>query len=325
MRNRHALLAAAALAAGISSPALAHRQWLLPSTTTLAGTSEYVTVDAAVSNDLFYADHMAIDPAQVKVWAPDGSEGKIENAAKGQYRSTFDVKIDKPGTWMIGMERSGVMGTFKVGAETWRVGGGRGRPGGGQGGPGAGGPGTGRPGGEGGMMPPRPAGAPQGEGPGAGGPGGPGRTPMKSVATVADIPADATDIKLTETASRNVVYVTADAPTANAFKPTGKGLEFQPITQPGALASNEEGQFRFLVDGKPAANVAVTVVPGSKKFREAEDAQELKTGADGVLHVKWPVAGVYWLNANYADNKPTTPRATERRLSFTTTLEVVAP
>lgn len=310
MRTRHALLAAAALGVGLSSPALAHRQWLLPSTTTLAGTSEYVTVDAAVSNDLFYADHVAIDPAQVKVWAPDGSEGKIENAAKGQYRSTFDVKIDKPGTWTIGMERAGVMGTFKVDGETWRVGG-RGRPGGG----GAGGA-------PGGMAPP--AGAPQGPG-GMGGPGGPGRAPMKSVATVAEIPANATDVKLTESYSKNVVYVTADAPTANAFKPTGKGLEFQPITQPGALASDEEGQFRFLVDGKPAANVAVTVVPGSKKFREAEDAQELKTGADGMLRVKWPVAGVYWLNANYTDDKPTMPRATERRLSFTTTLEVVAP
>lgn len=310
MRTRHALLAAAALGVGLSSPALAHRQWLLPSTTTLAGTSEYVTMDAAVSNDLFYADHVAIDPAQVKVWAPDGSEGKIENAAKGQYRSTFDVKIDKPGTWTIGMERAGVMGTFKVDGETWRVGG-RGRPGGGSAG-----------GAPGGMAPP--AGAPQGPG-GMGGPGGPGRAPMKSVATVAEIPANATDVKLTESYSKNVVYVTADAPTANAFKPTGKGLEFQPITQPGALASDEEGQFRFLVDGKPAANVAVTVVPGSKKFREAEDAQELKTGADGMLRVKWPVAGVYWLNANYTDDKPTMPRATERRLSFTTTLEVVAP
>jgi uncharacterized GH25 family protein len=303
MRTRHALLAAAAVAVGISTPAMAHRQWLLPSTTTLAGTSEYVTVDAAVSNDLFYADHVAIDPSQVKVWAPDGSEGKIENAAKGQYRSTFDVKIDKPGTWVIGTERSGVTGTFKVGGETWRVGG-RGRPGAAPGG----------------MARQGSAGAPP-----TGGMGGPEGSPMKSVATVAEIPANATDLKLTETYSKNFVYVTADAPTANAFKPTGKGLEFQPITQPGALASDEEGQFRFLVDGKPAANVAVTVVPGGKKFREAEDAQELKTGADGVLHVKWPVAGIYWLNANFTDNKATMPRATERRLSFTTTLEVVAP
>ena len=148
---------------------------------------------------------------------------------------------------------------------------------------------------------------------------------MKSVASVADIPADATDIKLTESSSRNLIFVTADAPTPATFKPTGKGLEFQPITLPGSLASDEEGQFRFLVDGKPAANITVTVVPGSKKFREAEDAQELKTGPDGVLHVKWPVPGMYWLSASYSDDKTTTPRATERRLGFITTLEVVAP
>jgi uncharacterized GH25 family protein len=306
MRIRHALIAAAAVAAALSTPAMAHRQWLLPSTTTLAGTSEYVTVDAAVSNDLFYADHVAIDPAQVKVWAPDGSEGQIENPAKGRYRGTFDVKIDKPGTWVIGMERSGVGGTFKVGAETWRVGMMRGRP---MGAPGAGGPGA-----------PRPAGAPP-----AGGPGGPGGAPMKSVATVAEIPANATDVKLTENVSRNMIFVTADAPTKTAFAPKGKGLEFDPITHPSELVQDEEAQFRFLVDGKPAAGVKVTVVPGGKKYRSAEEAQELTTGADGVLKVNWPVAGMYWLNATLSDNKPGEPRASERRMSFTTTLEVVAP
>ncbi len=302
MRIRHALIAATALAATLSTPALAHRQWLLPSTTTLAGTSEYVTVDAAVSNDLFYADHVAIDPAQVKVWAPDGTPGAIENAAKGEYRGTFDVKIDKPGTWVIGMERSGVGGTFKVGGETWRVGMMRGRP---MGAPGAGGPGAG--------------------GPGAGGPGGPGGAPMKSVATVAEIPANATEVKLTETVSRNMIFVTADAPTKTAFAPKGKGLEFDPITHPSELVADEDAQFRFLIDGKPAAGVKVSVVPGGKKYRAAEEAQELTTGADGVLNVKWPVAGMYWLSANLTDNRPSEARATERRLSFTTTLEVVAP
>lgn len=278
MRLRHALLAAA-LTASIASPALAHRQWLLPSTTTLAGTSEYVTVDAAVSNDLFYADHVAMDPAQIKVWQPDGTPAQIENGARGRYRATFDVKIDKPGTWMIGTERTGVMGSFKMDGETWRVGG-RGRPGG---------------------------------------------APGRSVATPAEIPANATEVKLTEMDAKNRIYVTADAPTTQAFKTTGKGLEFVPITHPNALVADEEGQFRFLIDGQPAANLKVTVVPGGKKFRESEEAQELTTGADGVLRVKWPVPGMYWLNAEHSDAKAATPRATERRLGFTTTLEVVAP
>ncbi|WP_159981960.1 MULTISPECIES: DUF4198 domain-containing protein [unclassified Novosphingobium] len=298
------IMIAAAVSSALATPALAHRMWLLPSTTTLAGTNEYVTVDAAVSNDLFYPDHMPMDPAQVSVWAPDGSEGKLENASKGRYRGTFDVAINKPGTWKIGMNRSSIGGTFKVGTEEWRVGG-RGRPAGPPGAPGAGGPGAG--------------------GPGAGGPGGAGGQPPRMVATVADIPANATAIKLSESQTSYAIYVSSDAPTKGVLTPTGKGLEFDPITHPDALVSDEEAQFRFLIDGKPAAGVKVTVIPGGKKYREAEDAQELTTGADGVLRIKWPVAGMYWMSASAEDNKPSDKRAQTRRMSFTSTLEVVAP
>ncbi|KMS54789.1 nickel uptake transporter family protein [Novosphingobium barchaimii LL02] len=306
MRFRTFLIAAA-VSSALATPALAHRMWLLPSTTTLAGTSEYVTVDAAVSNDLFYPDHMALDPAQVSVWAPDGSEGKVENPSKGRYRGTFDVAIDKPGTWKIGMNRSSIGGTFKVGAEQWRVGG-RGRPAGPPGAPGAGGSGAGGPG----------AGRP-------GGPGGPGGQPPRMVATVADIPANATDIKLSESLTSYAIYVSSDAPTKGVLTPTGKGLEFDPITHPDALVSDEEASFRFLIDGKPAAGVKVTLIPGGKKYREAEDGQELTTGADGVLRIKWPVAGMYWMSASAEDNKPSDKRAQTRRMSFSSTLEVVAP
>ena len=310
MRTKNLLLAAVAAVAALTfaAPAAAHRQWLLPSTTTLADTNQYVTVDAAVSNDLFYPDHVAMRPEQIKVWTPDGTPAAIENAATGKHRTTFDVKVDKPGTWKIGTEMNAVMGSFKLNGEEWRVGGRRGPagPGGGMGGPG-----------------------------GAGGPGGPGapnagaaappRPQFKSVASAAEIPAGATDVKLTEVIGTNAVFVTAGAPSEGVFKPAGKGLEMQPVTHPSALVADEEGQFRFLVDGKPAAGIKVTVVPGSKKFRTTEEAQELTTGADGVLRVKWPVAGVYWMNASLTDAKPKTPRATERRMSYTTTIEVPAP
>lgn len=299
MRFRTILIAAAA-SSTLATPALAHRQWLLPSTTTLSGTTEYVTVDAAVSNDLFYPDHVAMDPSQVSVWAPDGSEAKIENAAKGRYRSTFDVAIDKPGTWKIGMERSSVVGTFKVGTEQWRVGGRR---------PATAAPAAGAPG--------APAAAAAA--------GQPPRQPLRMVATAAEIPANATDIKLNEQLSRYAVYVSADAPTKTLLTPTGKGLEFDPVTHPNALVSDEEAQFRFLIDGKPAAGVKVEVVPGGKKYREAEGAQELTTGADGIVRIKWPVAGMYWLSASAEDDKPVDKRAQARRMSFTSTLEVVAP
>ncbi len=271
------LIAAAAL---VSVPAAlsAHRMWMLPSGTVFSDTSSWVTVDAAVSNDLFFFDHQPLRLDGVKVWQPDGSEGVLQNGATGRYRSVFDVRLDKPGTWKIGTQMNAVMGSFKVDGVEKRLG----RRG-----------------------PPQP-GAP---------------APL----TVADIPANATDVKIAETSTRNEIFVTAGAPTTTVFKPTGKGLEFAPVTHPDELVAGETATFRFLVDGKPAPGLKVTIIPGGKRYRNDEGARELSTGADGVLSVTWPAAGMYWLNATLTDAKATTPRATERRMSYVTTLEVLTP
>ena len=272
------LMAAAAL---LSIPAAlsAHRMWLLPSATVFSGTDGWVTVDPAVSNDLFFFDHQPLRLDGMKVWQPDGSEGALQNGATGRYRSVFDVKLDKPGTWKIGTQMSAVMGSFKVDGVEKRLGGRRGPP-----------------------QPNAPA-------------------PL----TVADIPANATDVKVTEVLGRNEIFVTAGAPTTTVFKPTGKGLEFAPITHPDELVAGETAKFRFLIDGKPAVGLKVTVIPGGKRYRNDEGARELTTGADGVLSVSWPTAGMYWLNATLTDAKATSPRATERRMSYVTTLEVLTP
>ncbi|SFS13087.1 DUF4198 domain-containing protein [Sphingomonas jatrophae] len=288
------LLAAAALAA-LATAAPAHRQWLLPSGTVFSGTDSWVTVDSAVSNDLFYADHQPGRLEGIKVWQPDGTPGQIQNGSTGRYRSVFDVKLDKPGTWKIGSEMSNVMGSFKVDGVEKRIGR-RGPPPGGMARPG--GPGA-------------PADAPA--------------TPPAPPLTVADIPANATDVKLTEVIGRNEIFVTTGEPTQTVFKPTGKGLELSPITHPDELVAGEATRFRFLVDGKPAANLKVTVVPGGKRYRDAEGAMELTTGADGVLSVTWPNAGMYWLNATTTDANSSMPRVTQRRLSYTTTVEVMTP
>lgn len=301
MPLRSRLLSGALLA--LALPAAAHRPWMVPSTTVVSGTDDWVTVDAAISNDLFFPDHFPMPTDGIKVWAPDGSAGAIQNASTGRYRSTFDVKLDKPGTWKIGTTSEGVNGQFTLNGEVWSVGRRRGPP------PGAGG----QPGGE------RREGSGRQEGGAAGG------RPAHSVATVADIPAGATDVKLTENDSRNEIFVTAGAPTTTVLQPTGKGLEMQPITHPDELVSGETARFRFLIDGKPAPNLKVTLVPGGKRYRDKEGAQEMATGADGTIAVKWPMPGMYWLNASATDDHPTAPRATGRRMNYFATLEVLAP
>ena len=275
MRFMPRLLVAAAL---MSLPAVAsaHRQWLLPSATVFSGTDSWVTVDAAASNDLFFADHQPMRLDNVKAWAPDGSEARIENGATGRYRSTFDVKLDKPGTWKIGAMTTLVAGSFKLNGEERRVGRG----------------------------------------------GGPGMAPAVSVA---DIPVEATEIKLTELVGRNEVFVTADAPSTGVFKASGKGLEFEPITHPDELVAGEPASFRFLVDGKPASALKVTVVPGGKRYRNDDGARDFTTSADGVVKLDWPAAGMYWINASLTDDKVSNPRATQRRMNYMTTVEVLLP
>ncbi len=300
---------------GLSLPAFAHNAWLLPSTTVLSDTQQSVTVDAGTSTAPFEPNHNAMNIDGVKVWAPDGSMGTPENPAKGRYRSTFDVKIDKPGTWRIGMENVGISGSFKVDGEPWMVGRRRGPP------PGAGGPGAAAPGAGG-----PPMGGPGAGGPGASAPGGrPRIDPSHIVASVDEIPANATDIDLTETLGRNEFFVTAGEPSETLFKPSGKGLEFVPVTLPTDLVSNEPAQFRFLVDGLPAAGLEVEVIPGGRRYREADGTQKLVTDGDGVLTVTWPMAGMYWLNTSLTDSKPANPKASKRRMSYTATLEVLAP
>ena len=270
------MIAAAALA--IPATLSAHRMWLLPSGTIFSGTDAWVTVDSAVSNDLFFADHQPGRIEQIKVWQPDGTPGQIQNGSTGRYRSVFDVQLDKQGTWKIGSEMSGFMGSFKVDGVEKRIG----RRG-----------------------PPQPG------------------TPAPL--TIDDIPANATDVQVMETINRNEIFVTAGEPTTTVFKPTGKGLEIAPITHPDELVAGQEAKFRFLIDGKPAAGIKVTVIPGGKRYRDAEGAVDLTTGKDGVLAYKWPGAGMFWLNAVATDKVVSNPKATERRMSYATTLEVMAP
>jgi len=70
--------AALALAICVPLSANAHRTWMLPSATVLSGNDPWVTVDAAVSNDLFYFEHFPLRLDGLQVTAPDGSVAKPE-------------------------------------------------------------------------------------------------------------------------------------------------------------------------------------------------------------------------------------------------------
>lgn len=283
MRLKTSLIAATALIVA-ATPALAHRNWLLPSATIFSAGDDWVTIDAAESSDLFFADHRPLQLNNVKVWAPDGTESKIENGSSGRVRSTFDVHLDKPGTWRIAMVQAGTMGSFKVNGEEWRLGFRRG-----------------------------PA------------PGAPAAPAPKFVSSIDEIPANATDIQITEMSGRNEVFATNGEPTSTVFQPTNKGLEMVPVTHPAELVKGEPARLKFLVDGKPAQGLKLTILPGLKRYRDGDGSFEVTTGADGVATINFPEAGMFWMTTSLTDSKPSNPKATARRMSWTATLEVMAP
>ena len=118
-RPRHALLACAAL---LSLSAHAHRPWLLPSATLTDGTAPVVSVDAAISEDLFEFDSFPLMLDALRVTAPDGSAIAADARTEARRRVSFDVKLGQKGTYRIAGVTDTAMASWKVGGETrrWR-------------------------------------------------------------------------------------------------------------------------------------------------------------------------------------------------------------
>ena len=110
---KHALGLALAVAALLPLSASAHKMWLQPSQTVIAGASPWITVDAAVSNDLFYFNHVPLRLDNLAITAPDGSPGKAQNPATGKYRSVFDVELVQQGTWRIAIVNDGLNASWE--------------------------------------------------------------------------------------------------------------------------------------------------------------------------------------------------------------------
>lgn len=119
-------LAALTLMAAVALPlsAEAHRGWLMPSSTVLSGDTAWVAFDAGASNGVFIADHapLRLSPQTLSITAPDGSTGEAANLMQGAYRTTFDVRIDKPGTWKIANASSSMTAVWMLdgAAGRWR-------------------------------------------------------------------------------------------------------------------------------------------------------------------------------------------------------------
>ncbi len=291
MKLRTALVLAVAALAPLS--ASAHKQWIIPSQAVVNGNDVWVTFDGAVSNQLFFPDHVPMRLDNVTATGPDGRPVELKNAATGKYRSTFDLQLQQTGTYRISNVNAGLSARWdtpeslaaKARAEA--------------------------------------------EGKPASGPGAPPETRGGFLRNAtpdelaAKVPADAKNLQVTQGSSRVETFVTNGAPNETALAPTGQGIELAPVTHPNDLFAGEEATFRVLVDGKPAAGLEFEIVRGGTRYRNAQDDLKATTDAGGLLKVTWPEPGMYWLETSVEDDKATVAQATQRRLVYVATLEVL--
>jgi uncharacterized GH25 family protein len=297
------------VAGALPFAAEAHKPFMIPSETVLSRTG-WITVDGAVGNDLFYFNHAPLRLDNLKVIGPDGQPVTPENVNTGKFRSTFELNLATPGTYKLALTNSGLSGQYETASgekKRFRAGGGRGGAGsasgagGSSGGAGAGGSG----------------------GAGSAGPGGAGPGPGGNFTS--EIPPDAKNIQITQQQSRNETFVTAGKPNDTALQPTGVGLELIPVTHPNDLFAGEPISFKFVLDGKPAANLEVEVVPGGTRYRNKQAEAKFTTDKSGAFTMTWNDAGMYWLEASVEDDKPSDKKANKRRASYVATFEVLPP
>ncbi|EMI58242.1 DUF4198 domain-containing protein [Rhodopirellula sallentina] len=100
----------------------AHKIWLLPSQTAFSGNDPWLTVDAAVSNDLFYFNHFPLTLRGLKIVAPNGSIVEAENQHELKYRSVFDLPLTQRGTYRVAVVMDGAFASFMADGERrrWR-------------------------------------------------------------------------------------------------------------------------------------------------------------------------------------------------------------
>lgn len=262
-----------ALAALTLSQAHAHRAWILPSSTVLSGDAPYVTFDAAISNTLFHPDHVAMGIDGVEILSPLGNPVKPEHAAKGKYRSTFDIQLAEQGTYKIAYAAGGLRAFWEDDDGNRK------------------------------MWPGR------------------GQTAKDSEFDTA-VPKGAKNLRVSRSYRRIETFVTLGAPSDKVFTPTNQGLELIPQTHPNDLYATETARFRLLFNGEPANGAEVEVIPGGMRYRDSQQAIKVKASEQGYISITWPVAGQYFLEAGYQDDKAKAP-ATQRRGSYSATFEVL--
>lgn len=261
----------AALILGLPLAALAHSPWLMPSAPNWSGKQAWVTVDGAISEELFAIEHQPLKLDTLQITGPGGKPVALPAVTTTRQRSSLDLNLQEDGTYVLSLVQQGFGAMWQQDGQPrrWR-----------------------------------------------------GTEAEWAEKGLAQVPESArASVKLIRSSSRIESFVTLNKPSALPAV-QGRGLEMRSSTALTDLVQGEATVLRFTLDGKPAADLAVTLKWGGQRFGAPARELLLKTNAQGELAITWKDAGVLRLSAQAERDTSATER---QRDSYVATLDVAKP
>lgn len=273
MRRAAGLAILLAVTMAAEAALAAHMPYVKP--TTFAPRRDFITFEAAMSADVFFAPDFPIR-GDGDFWAtgPSGVPVKAVAATVHKEFAVAEAALPGPGTYRLSTgDRPGRSSKWaRIDGEWTMI---------------------------------RPAGAP-----------GASRGIEESA-----VPAGA-ETMVAQSYIRAETYVTRGAPDRGALKPSGQGVEIEPLTHPNELFVGEAFRFKLLSDGGPAAEAPFAIYRSGDVHAERRYTFAGKTDAAGAASVTFDQAGIYVLIASYPPRTPGSNVPLPRTTTYSLTFEV---
>lgn len=281
----------------LSVPAAqAHTPFLLP--LEFGVSRDHVTLQAALTEDLYFVPDLPIRNADYYVIGPDGQRARLDALAQLKDFTAIEVPLPATGTYKFTTgDQSARISKMALIDGQWRQ--------------------------------VRPAGA---KAPVPETKPGEAQPPAAQAAPTDDkrpraideaiIPAGTQVIEV-QAVQRVETYVTRGAPSNDALQASGRGFEVRPITHPNEIYLDRGFTFEVLNDGKPVRDVAFAVYRGGNAYDDKKIAQEARSDANGRVTLNFERPGIYLMNTRYPARRGPAEAPASRTTTYTMTFEVV--
>lgn len=137
-----------------------------------------------------------------------------------------------------------------------------------------------------------------------------------------DVPANASDVKTSQTETVADVYISKKAPTRAPVDMSIGRLVIQPVTHPSDIYLDTGFAFKILFDGQPLGNQPISVDRGGARYDAEKYHEEVTTEADGSIALSFDRPGIYVVMTRHRADAPAGAETDIRSYTTSLTFEV---